>query len=193
MIGNLPPFLFHRGALHPRDARSIAVVGTRRAASDGLRLAARTAREFVEHDVVIASGLADRSCGRSSSSARAATRRSRQRRRRPCDRGGGADDGCLRRRAGARRPVSRHHPLPAGSPVRLRHLVGYLGSAAAAACALGHFRDDGAGVPTTSRGPQPCWSALVFTNDSQLNALRLRDTGAADVRGLVLARVRWRG
>ncbi|MFE4424341.1 DNA-processing protein DprA [Streptomyces sp. NPDC056817] len=58
VIGNLPPFLFYRGDLDERDARSIAVVGTRQASEDGLRRAARMARELVEHDVVIASGLA---------------------------------------------------------------------------------------------------------------------------------------
>jgi DNA processing protein len=58
VIGNLPPFLFYRGELQERDARSIAVVGTRQASEDGLRRAARMARELVEHDVVIASGLA---------------------------------------------------------------------------------------------------------------------------------------
>ncbi|WP_416070415.1 DNA-processing protein DprA [Streptomyces sp. ME02-6978.2a] len=54
----MPPFLFYRGELDARDARSIAVVGTRQASEDGLRRAARMAREFVDHDVVIASGLA---------------------------------------------------------------------------------------------------------------------------------------
>lgn len=58
VIANLPPFLFYRGELDQRDARSIAVVGTRQASEDGLRRAARMARELVEHDVVIASGLA---------------------------------------------------------------------------------------------------------------------------------------
>ncbi|PJE98132.1 DNA processing protein DprA [Streptomyces carminius] len=58
VIGNLPPFLFYRGQLDQRDARSIAVVGTRQASEDGLKRAARMARELVEHDVVIASGLA---------------------------------------------------------------------------------------------------------------------------------------
>lgn len=58
VIGNLPPFLFYRGELDERDARSIAVVGTRQASEDGLRRAARMARELIEHDVVIASGLA---------------------------------------------------------------------------------------------------------------------------------------
>ncbi|MET9954459.1 DNA-processing protein DprA [Streptomyces sp. NPDC006339] len=58
VIGNLPPFLFYRGELDQRDARSIAIVGTRQASEAGLRRAARMARELVEHDVVIASGLA---------------------------------------------------------------------------------------------------------------------------------------
>ncbi|MFG3064844.1 DNA-processing protein DprA [Streptomyces sp. NPDC048231] len=58
VIGNLPPFLFYRGELDERDARSIAVVGTRQASENGLRRAARMARELIEHDVVIASGLA---------------------------------------------------------------------------------------------------------------------------------------
>ncbi|MGW6275100.1 MULTISPECIES: DNA-processing protein DprA [unclassified Streptomyces] len=58
VIGNLPPFLFYRGELDQRDARSIAIVGTRQTSEDGLRRAARMARELVEHDVVIASGLA---------------------------------------------------------------------------------------------------------------------------------------
>jgi DNA processing protein len=58
VIGNLPPFLFYRGELDQRDARSIAVVGTRQASKEGLMRAARMARELVEHDVVIASGLA---------------------------------------------------------------------------------------------------------------------------------------
>ncbi|EFK97977.1 MULTISPECIES: DNA-processing protein DprA [Streptomyces] len=58
MIGNLPPFLFYCGELEERDARSIAVVGTRQASENGLRRAARMARELVEHNVTIASGLA---------------------------------------------------------------------------------------------------------------------------------------
>jgi len=46
-MGNLPPFLFCRGELDQRDARSIAIVGTRQASEDGLRRAARMARELV--------------------------------------------------------------------------------------------------------------------------------------------------
>lgn len=64
MIGNLPPFLFVRGELQERDARSVAVVGTRQVSADGLRRAARMARELVEHDVMIASGLAKESTPR---------------------------------------------------------------------------------------------------------------------------------
>jgi DNA processing protein len=58
LVPNLPPFLFHLGNLEPRDARSIAVVGTRGASEDGLKRAARMARDLVKHDVVIVSGLA---------------------------------------------------------------------------------------------------------------------------------------
>ena len=58
LVPNLPPFLFHLGPLEERDARSIAVVGTRAASEDGLRRSARMARELVPHDVVIMSGLA---------------------------------------------------------------------------------------------------------------------------------------
>ncbi|MGW7385476.1 DNA-processing protein DprA [Streptomyces sp. NPDC054794] len=58
VIPNLPPFLFYLGDLQERDARSAAVVGTRTASEDGLRRAARMARELVEHDVVVFSGLA---------------------------------------------------------------------------------------------------------------------------------------
>jgi DNA processing protein len=43
MIGNLPPFLFYRGELDQRDARPIAVVGTRQASEAGLRKTARMA------------------------------------------------------------------------------------------------------------------------------------------------------
>ncbi|MFE0631135.1 DNA-processing protein DprA [Streptomyces sp. NPDC058864] len=58
MVPNLPPFLFYLGELEQRDARSIAVVGTRNASVEGLKRSARMARELVDHDVVIASGLA---------------------------------------------------------------------------------------------------------------------------------------
>ena len=58
-IHNLPPFLFYRGVLDPhRDARSIAVVGTRNATTEGLNRAHHMARKLAEHDVSIVSGLA---------------------------------------------------------------------------------------------------------------------------------------
>ncbi|WP_327376529.1 DNA-protecting protein DprA [Streptomyces sp. NBC_01216] len=58
LVPNLPPFLFYLGELEQRDARSIAVVGTRGASEEGLRRAARMTRGLVEHGVVIFSGLA---------------------------------------------------------------------------------------------------------------------------------------
>jgi len=58
LVPNLPPFLFHLGSLEKRDARSVAVVGTRNASDDGMRRAARMARGLVGQDVVIFSGLA---------------------------------------------------------------------------------------------------------------------------------------
>lgn len=58
LVPNLPPFLFYKGALEKRDARSAAVVGTRGATPDGMKRAARMARGLVDHDVVVFSGLA---------------------------------------------------------------------------------------------------------------------------------------
>ncbi|GAB1646847.1 DNA-processing protein DprA [Krasilnikovia sp. MM14-A1259] len=58
MVPDAPPFLFHRGALQPADARSIAVVGTRRATQDGLARAKRMARGLSDDGVVVVSGLA---------------------------------------------------------------------------------------------------------------------------------------
>ncbi|MFI6055439.1 DNA-processing protein DprA [Streptomyces violascens] len=58
LVPNLPPFLFYRGVLSGRDARSAAVVGTRNASDDGLKRAARMARGLVDDDVVVFSGLA---------------------------------------------------------------------------------------------------------------------------------------
>ena len=58
-IHNLPPFLFYRGVLDPHlDARSIAVVGTRKATDEGLNRARAMARKLAEHGVSIVSGLA---------------------------------------------------------------------------------------------------------------------------------------
>lgn len=48
-IHNLPPFLFYRGVLDPHlDARSIAVVGTRKATDEGLKRARAMARKLAE-------------------------------------------------------------------------------------------------------------------------------------------------
>jgi DNA processing protein len=58
VIFNLPPFLFYRGALHPSDARSVAVVGTRQASPDGLRRSAEVAAELSKRNVTVLSGLA---------------------------------------------------------------------------------------------------------------------------------------
>lgn len=57
-IYNLPPFLFYRGTLRPDDARSVAVVGTRQATTDGLSRAKRMAQLLVEAGVTVLSGLA---------------------------------------------------------------------------------------------------------------------------------------
>jgi DNA processing protein len=58
LVPDAPPFLFHRGPLQPADARSIAVVGTRRATPDGQARAARMARGLSDAGVVVVSGLA---------------------------------------------------------------------------------------------------------------------------------------
>jgi DNA processing protein len=58
VIFNLPPFLFYRGELRPDDARSVAVVGTRRASSAGVERARSIATELVAHGVTVLSGLA---------------------------------------------------------------------------------------------------------------------------------------
>lgn len=57
-IFNLPPFLFYRGEFRPIDARSVAVVGSRKASDDGLKRARQLARMLVEHSVTVVSGLA---------------------------------------------------------------------------------------------------------------------------------------
>lgn len=58
LVPDAPPFLFHRGALQPQDARSIAVVGTRRATPVGLARARKMARGLSDAGVVVVSGLA---------------------------------------------------------------------------------------------------------------------------------------
>lgn len=57
-ISNLPPFLFYRGELRRDDAFSVAVVGTRRPTSQGLRRARSMAKSLVQRGVTVLSGLA---------------------------------------------------------------------------------------------------------------------------------------
>jgi DNA processing protein len=57
-VYNLPPFLFYRGALHPDDALSVAVVGTRGPSAEGISRAERMARLLVGAGVTVLSGLA---------------------------------------------------------------------------------------------------------------------------------------
>jgi DNA processing protein len=58
-IFNLPPFLFYLGRLDTdSDARSVAVVGTREASSEGLKLAAKMSRLLVAQSITVLSGLA---------------------------------------------------------------------------------------------------------------------------------------
>jgi DNA processing protein len=58
LIYNRPPFLFVRGQLSADDQRAIAVVGTRKASSEGLEQAGRLAYELVAAGVTVLSGLA---------------------------------------------------------------------------------------------------------------------------------------
>ena len=58
-IFNAPPFVFYRGNLDAdTDARSVAVVGTRRASAQGLERARKMAKLLVESHVTVLSGLA---------------------------------------------------------------------------------------------------------------------------------------
>src|SRR5262249_28544199 len=58
LIFNPPPFLVLRGALAERDARGVAVVGTRNPTEEGLKRARRLARELAEEGITVYSGLA---------------------------------------------------------------------------------------------------------------------------------------
>ncbi len=59
-IHNLPPFLFYRGVLDAvRDARSVAVVGTREASPEGISRAERMAGALTEREIAVTSGLAE--------------------------------------------------------------------------------------------------------------------------------------
>lgn len=58
-IHNLPPFLFYRGVLDAvRDARSVAVVGTREPSSEGISRAERMAGDLTGLGIAVTSGLA---------------------------------------------------------------------------------------------------------------------------------------
>lgn len=59
VIPKLPPFLFYRGELRRDDARSVAVVGTRRASREGLEQARKLVARLVEEGVTVTSGLAE--------------------------------------------------------------------------------------------------------------------------------------
>lgn len=58
LIFNLPPFLFYRGTLERDDARSVAVVGTRKPSDEGVGRAQKMASALVDEDVTVLSGLA---------------------------------------------------------------------------------------------------------------------------------------
>lgn len=57
-IYDRPPFLFVRGTLVEEDARSVAIVGTRRASDEGRALARDMAAALAERGVTVISGLA---------------------------------------------------------------------------------------------------------------------------------------
>ena len=58
LIFNPPPFLVLRGELLDRDARGVAVVGTRQPTEEGIRRAQRLGRELGEAGITVYSGLA---------------------------------------------------------------------------------------------------------------------------------------
>lgn len=58
-IHNRPPLLFVAGALTDEDARSVAVVGTRRASARGLAAASAIAAELADGGFTVTSGLAE--------------------------------------------------------------------------------------------------------------------------------------
>lgn len=57
-VHDRPPVLFVAGRLRDADALSVAVIGSRRASSDGRLAAGRFARDLVASGVVVVSGLA---------------------------------------------------------------------------------------------------------------------------------------
>jgi DNA processing protein len=58
LIFNPPPFLVLRGSLLERDARGVAVVGTRHPTDEGVRRARRLAAELAQAGITVYSGLA---------------------------------------------------------------------------------------------------------------------------------------
>lgn len=58
LIDDAPPVIFVRGQILPFDVRAVAIVGSRMATSDGLKLAKRMAIAFVKHGWTVVSGLA---------------------------------------------------------------------------------------------------------------------------------------
>ena len=58
LIFNLPPFLFYRGELRRDDARSVAVVGTRKPSDEGVARGRKMASALVGEGVTVLSGLA---------------------------------------------------------------------------------------------------------------------------------------
>lgn len=58
VIPSPPPFLFYRGELRRDDARSVAVVGTRKASEEGTRRAGKLACRLAQEGVTVISGLA---------------------------------------------------------------------------------------------------------------------------------------
>jgi DNA processing protein len=57
-IYDRPPFVFIQGSMEPRDAFSVAIVGTRKASPEGKARASRLATALAQKGVTIASGLA---------------------------------------------------------------------------------------------------------------------------------------
>jgi DNA processing protein len=57
-VHDRPPMLFVAGALEPRDARAVAVVGARQASPQGVEAANAIARQAVERGFTVVSGLA---------------------------------------------------------------------------------------------------------------------------------------
>lgn len=57
-VHDRPPLLFVAGELEPRDARSVAVIGTRKPSTEGIRVARAVAEALVADGFTVVSGLA---------------------------------------------------------------------------------------------------------------------------------------